>query len=119
MSEPQFLQVFVTVPSRELGTSIASQLVREQLAGCVQLVGPILSVYRWQGQVESGEEWLLLMKTDAATWPTLRDRVAALHPYDVPEILGVPISEGHPPYLRWLAESLSRGDDLNRGTPSP
>lgn len=107
MTESQFLQVFVTVPTVELGNEIAFQVVEKRLAACVQVVGPIRSVYRWAGKTESSAEWLLVLKTDATTWPTLREKIAAAHPYEVPEILALPISDGHPPYLRWLTESLS------------
>ncbi|NMC19443.1 MAG: divalent-cation tolerance protein CutA, partial [Thermogutta sp.] len=86
MTESRFLQVFVTVPRADLGDKIASRMVEERLAACVQLIGPIRSVYRWQGNVESGEEWLLLLKTDGESWPRLQERIAALHPYEVPEI---------------------------------
>lgn len=107
MTESQFLQVFVTVPTADLGNEIAFYVVEERLAACVQVIGPIRSVYRWEGKTESSEEWLLVLKTDAATWPTLREKIAAAHPYEVPEILALPVSDGHPPYLRWLTESLS------------
>ncbi|MGQ9607012.1 MAG: divalent-cation tolerance protein CutA [Thermogutta sp.] len=107
MTESQFLQVFVTVPTADLGNTIAFQSVEERLAACVQVIGPVRSVYRWEGKTESSEEWLLVLKTDAAAWPKLREKIAAAHPYEVPEILALPISDGHPPYLRWLADSLS------------
>lgn len=106
MTNTRFLQVFVTVPTADVGDKIASRMVEERLAACVQRIGPIRSVYRWQGNIENSEEWLLLLKTDGDSWPTLRERIVALHPYEVPEILALPIVEGHPPYLRWLAESL-------------
>ncbi|GAB4136148.1 MAG: divalent-cation tolerance protein CutA [Thermogutta sp.] len=107
MNDSRFLQVFVTVPNAELANQIASQMVEDRLAACVQVIGPIRSVYRWQGNIESSEEWLLVLKTDGASWPTLRERIVALHSYEVPEILALPISDGHPPYLQWLADSLS------------
>lgn len=108
MTDARFLQVFVTVPSAEVGDQIASRVVEERLAACVQRMGPIRSVYRWQGNIESSEEWLLVLKTDGDSWPALRERIVALHSYEVPEILALPVVEGHPPYLRWVAESLRR-----------
>ena len=81
------LIVFVTVPTREDGDRLADALVGEHLAACVNLVGPIRSVYRWQGAICRDDEQLLLIKTTRRRYAALEARVRALHPYDVPEVV--------------------------------
>jgi periplasmic divalent cation tolerance protein len=98
------LIVFVTVPSRADGERIADALVGEQLAACVNVVGPIRSIYRWQGEVQREDEHLLLIKTTRARYAALEARVQALHPYDVPEIVAVPIERGSAAYLAWITD---------------
>jgi periplasmic divalent cation tolerance protein len=98
------LIVFVTVPSRDDGEHIAAALVGERLAACVNVVGPIRSIYRWQGEVQREDEHLLLIKTTRARYPILEARVQALHTYDVPEIVAVPIALGSAAYLAWIAD---------------
>jgi periplasmic divalent cation tolerance protein len=107
VSEPPALQVFCTIDSEERARDLASALVEERLAACVQISGPIQSVYRWEGSVDSAPEWLLLMKTTATRFPALRDAIRARHPYDVPEIVAVRIEDGLPEYLSWIASSTS------------
>lgn len=103
------LIVFVTVPSRDDGERIAAALVGEQLAACVNLIGPIRSIYRWQGAVQREDEHLLLIKTTPARYPTLEARVQALHTYEVPEIVAVPIAMGAAAYLAWISGVTSDG----------
>lgn len=101
------LQVFCTISSEPGARELASSLIRDRRAACVQVVGPIHSVYRWQGAVEEASEWLLLMKTTRSTFPALRDAIAAVHPYEVPEIVAVPIADGLPEYLSWIVDSTA------------
>jgi periplasmic divalent cation tolerance protein len=96
------LIVFVTVPSREDGERIAEPLVGEQLAACVNIVGPIRSIYRWQGEICRDDEHLLLIKTTRARYAALESRVKQLHTYDVPEVIAVSIEMGSTSYLDWL-----------------
>jgi len=103
----QALQVFVTFPTRESAESVAQGLVLNHLAACVQVVGPIKSVYRWQGEIESADEWLCLIKTTEKAFEKLQDFVKSHHSYEVPEIVAVPICEGMPAYLAWLHQSVS------------
>jgi len=107
VSDPRALQVFCTVDSEPLARDLASALVGASLAACVQVVGPIQSTYRWKGEVETATEWLLLIKTTEAGFPALRDAILKRHPYEVPEIVAVPISAGLSPYLDWIARSTS------------
>lgn len=94
--------VLITAPSEEVALKIARALVEERLAACVNLVPGLTSVYRWQGEVVEDKEVLLIVKTTTFAFPKLKERVLSLHPYTVPEIIALPIAEGHGPYLAWL-----------------
>lgn len=98
--------VLITAPNEEVGRALARALVEEHLAACVNLVPGLTSVYRWQGEVVEDEEVLLIVKTTTFAFPRLKERVLALHPYAVPEILALPVAEGHGPYLDWLRENV-------------
>ena len=103
MSEPkQAIQVFCALPSRHAAESMARQLVENRLAACVQVLGPISSTYRWEGAIETAEEWLCLIKSREDLYRALEAAIRASHPYEVPEIIAVPISAGNPDYLDWL-----------------
>ena len=105
----EFLVVYVTVGSPEEGERLAHALVEERLAACVNRVGPVRSVYRWQGRIEQNDEELLIIKTKRALFERLKTRVQELHSYSVPEIIALPILEGSEPYLKWLKEQLVDG----------
>ena len=81
---------------------IAGTLVEEGLAACVTLLPGARSIYRWQGRLERAEECVLLIKTRADAYPALERRLLALHPYDIPELLALPVLAGNPAYLKWL-----------------
>ncbi len=100
--------VFSSVPSQEVASRIANALVREELAACVTVLPGVTSVYRWQGEVESASEQLLLIKTKETLFEKLRARIVALHPYEVPEVIAAPITAGHAPYLEWIDKSTLR-----------
>lgn len=85
---------------------IATTLVEERLAACINILPSICSIYRWKGKVESAEEWLLLIKSAEPYFSKLRDRIAELHSYDTPEIIMLPIVAGSERYLSWLKEQL-------------
>jgi periplasmic divalent cation tolerance protein len=101
------LQVTTTLPDRIVADRVAADLVGARLAACAQIEGPIASTYRWQGGVEQATEWYCHLKTTAAKLPDVFARIRELHPYDVPEIIAVPIADGDPAYLRWIAQSVS------------
>jgi periplasmic divalent cation tolerance protein len=103
-----FVVVLVTTGSADEAQRIARALVEERLAGCVNLVGPIRSIYRWHDAVEDAEEHLLVMKARAQDVPALGERVRVLHSYDVPEILALPVTAGSEDYLAWLAAVTDR-----------
>jgi periplasmic divalent cation tolerance protein len=94
--------VFCTAPLTE-AAALAARLVEERLAACVQRIEGVRSVYRWEGRVHDDPECLLVAKTTAGRFALLRERLAAWHPYAVPEILALPVRAGLPEYLRWVA----------------
>jgi periplasmic divalent cation tolerance protein len=100
------LVVLVTVPSAESANELAEALVGERLAACVNVVGGVRSIYRWQGAIERDDELLCVCKTTRAAFERLRARVVELHPYDVPEVVALPIEAGHAPYLAWITASV-------------
>lgn len=99
--------VLCTCSGREEAGRIAHALVEARLAACVNILPEIESVYRWQGQIETAGEVLLLIKTLPSRFAELRDRIVALHSYEVPEILAVPIAAGAENYLNWLADAVT------------
>jgi periplasmic divalent cation tolerance protein len=98
--------VISTAGSKEEASRIATALVEAQLAACVNIVGPIASVYRWQGKVESAQEFLLLIKTTGSQSAAVMGRIRELHSYDLPEAIEVSIEGGSAEYLKWIAESV-------------
>lgn len=94
--------VLVTAPTPERAAEIARAVVGERLAACGNVVAGLRSVYRWEGEVQEDEEVLLLLKTTRARFEALRERVLALHPYDVPEVIALPILAGSAAYLDWI-----------------
>jgi periplasmic divalent cation tolerance protein len=102
-------QVTTTLPDRALADRVAAELVGQGLAACAQVVGPMSSTYRWEGRVETAEEWYCFLKTTESRLPALRARLRELHPYEVPEIIAVPMLDGDPAYLTWIRESVAKG----------
>ena len=102
------IQVQFSIPDAATATKIANILINERLAACVQTIGPIISTYHWEGQVEQGEEYLCLVKTTKDLYAALEKRIVALHPYEVPEIIGTAISLGLPAYLKWIQSETAR-----------
>jgi periplasmic divalent cation tolerance protein len=98
--------VLSTAGSQDEARKLAHHLVEHQLAACVNIVPQIESIYRWQGKVESSQEWLLLIKTTAERFPAVRDAILELHSYDLPECVTLTIEDGSPDYLKWLADSV-------------
>lgn len=94
--------VLTTCPDAASAERLARILVEEGLAACVNILPPMRSIYRWKGKIEDASELLLVIKSAAARFPDIRDRLRALHPYELPEIIAVPIVDGLPAYLAWL-----------------
>ncbi len=100
------IQIATTTESQEAATRIASTLVQQRLAACVQISGPITSCYRWQGNLETSEEWLCTIKTTAALFRPVEQAIRELHSYDEPEIVATPIVAASQSYLTWLMEQV-------------
>jgi len=103
---PDTIQILTTAPDKPLALRIARALVDARLAACVQISGPVESIYRWQGQIESATEWQCWIKTTRDRYADVEQTIRRLHPYEVPEIIAMPIVEGHPDYMQWLERSL-------------
>lgn len=101
--------VLVTAPNAETGEFLARELVEERVAACANVVPGLVSVFWWEGEIQRDDEVLVIFKTRADRLEALRERVTDLHPYEVPEVLALPVDFAHPPYARWIAEQ-SRPD---------
>ncbi len=95
--------VFTNAPDRTVADKIAHALVDESVAACVNILAPCVSVYRWQGVVETAEEIPLLIKTTRARYASVENLIQRLHPHELPEIIAVPLASGLPGYLQWVA----------------
>ena len=106
MPDTDAIVVFMTAANGEEASRLAEMLVGAHLAACVQILPEMESVYRWQGKIERQSEILLLAKTTRAKFADLEHEVRALHSYDTPEIIAVPVVDGSPSYLQWLKDVL-------------
>lgn len=97
------LLAFCTCPDEATAAGIAEALVKERLAACVNRLPALTSVYLWQGNMESDTETLLLIKTTSARFDALCERLVELHPYELPEIIATPVTQGLPEYLKWVS----------------
>jgi len=107
----RFQLVLTTTDSEALGEKIARELVERRLAACVNLVGPVQSVYRWEGKIVRSEERLLIVKTSADRFQEVASAIRELHTYDVPEVLALPLADGDERYLSWLGGCLRDEDE--------
>jgi len=103
------LVVLVTTSDADEARRLASALVEESLAACGNVVPGLTSIFRWEGAVQNEDEALLFLKTTAACFPELEERIGELHSYDVPEILALPVAGGGAAYLEWVAEAVEPG----------
>ena len=102
MSQSAYQIVLTTCPDPGVAEQIAQTLVAEGLAACVNILPAMHSIYTWKGKMDSATEHLLLIKSLTRRYPAIQDRLRALHPYELPEIIAVPITHGLPEYLAWL-----------------
>jgi periplasmic divalent cation tolerance protein len=95
--------IFTSLPDKQSAKNLAGALVAERLAACVNILPPCASVYRWQGKIENAQEIPLLIKTSRACYGKVEQAIRARHPYELPEIIAVPVEAGLPAYLDWVA----------------
>lgn len=100
------IQIQVSTPDRAIADRIANHLVANRLAACVQILSPMTSVYQWNGQIETAEEFLCLIKTTEAIYQEVEDAIVAFHPYETPEIIATKIIMGLPSYLKWIESNV-------------
>lgn len=100
----EYIIVLITAPNEEEAARIGQTIVEERLAGCVNIMRSVRSIYRWQGRIEDEQEVLLIIKTKRVLFERLQERVKELHSYAVPEIIGLPLVEGSKQYLDWLGQ---------------
>jgi periplasmic divalent cation tolerance protein len=103
----EYIEEVTTTEHREDAERIAQSLVEQRLAACVQIVGPISSTYRWQDAIETAEEWQCWAKTRRELYGQVEQAIRQLHPYEVPEILAIPVLAGSESYLAWLDAELN------------
>jgi periplasmic divalent cation tolerance protein len=108
VNETEILVVTTTTARKDEAETLAGELVTRRLAACVQIVGPIASVFHWQGKVEHSEEWLCQIKTRRDKYAELEAVIRQSHPYDVPEIVATPVVAASEAYAGWLNEELNR-----------
>lgn len=101
-----YVQVLTTTGSEEEAERIATALLEQRLAACVQTLGPTVSRYRWQGELERAQEWQCLAKTEAALYAEVEASIRAVHSYDEPEILAIPVLAGSRGYLEWISANV-------------
>lgn len=104
----QVLLVMTNVPDAACGEAIARFLLEHKLAACVNCLAGVKSFYRWQGAIEESSEVSLLIKTSAVRYPELQAAIKSLHPYQVPEIIAFPATDGWQPYLGWIVEETKK-----------
>lgn len=107
-ADEKFVVVFVTAPDDAAAEAVASALVDDRLAACVNVVGGVTSHYRWQGKREQSSEVLCIVKCRAVDVDAVAARVKTVHPYDVPEVIAVPVVAGLPAYMKWLVDETTR-----------
>jgi periplasmic divalent cation tolerance protein len=109
-----YIVVFTTLPSLDAGRALVRGLVEERLAACGTVLPGATSVYRWQGEIEESSEAQVLLKTRRDRWTDLERAVRDRHPYDVPEHLALPVANGLPAYLEWIAGETAKSDESDR-----
>ena len=101
-----YIQVTTTTKTKKQAEKIAQHLVETTLAACVQITGPITSIYRWKGKVDNANEWLCLIKTKEELFEKVEAAIKKMHSYETPEIIAVPIVTGSKEYMNWIDHKL-------------
>ena len=106
MTDTPYRLILCTCPDNQVAEQLATTLVEQRLAACINVVPGLTSIYRWQGKLEKGTEALLLIKTTRELYSAVENAIRQRHPYELPEIIAVTVDEGSPDYLRWITTSL-------------
>ena len=106
-----YILVLTTLPERSAAEALARELLEARLAACIHVCATLRSLYHWRGEIETADETQLVIKTRAALYASLEAAILARHPYELPEIVAVPISHGLPAYLQWIAAETSPRSD--------
>jgi periplasmic divalent cation tolerance protein len=105
----EYIQLFTTTEKKDDAQIISKEVVEKRLAACAQVIGPIKSTYWWKEKIEQTEEWLCIMKSRGDLYEELEKAIKSIHPYEVPEIVAVPIVSGSQSYLEWLEQEVKTG----------
>lgn len=108
---------FVTCPNSKVATEIARAVVEKRLAACVNLIPQITSIYEWKGKIEEDSEVLMMIKTQSSLVPALTEFVRSVHPYEVAEVIALPVEQGNSPYLQWVRQVTESGSDSSTIQP--
>jgi len=110
----QYLIILNTCPDKESAIRVANFLVENRLAACVNIVPGLTSVYHWQGQIESGEECLLLIKSTRSAYDAVESAIRRIHPYELPEVIAVPLTTGFNGYFAWISSNIVLPQNLQK-----
>ena len=105
----EYIQIFTTTEKKDDADVISREILEKRLAACAQVLGPITSTYWWKEEIEKTEEWLCIMKSRSDLFKELEEAIKSIHPYEVPEIVAVPIVSGSQSYLEWLEQEIKSG----------
>ena len=104
----EYIQIFTTIEKKEDAEKIAKSLIEKRLASCIQIVGPISSIYWWKNKIETSQEWLCIIKSKKNLYEEIEKSIKEVHPYEIPEIIAMPIISGSKDYLKWLDNELKK-----------
>ncbi|XP_034380241.1 protein CutA isoform X1 [Arvicanthis niloticus] len=108
---------FVTCPNEKVAKEIARAVVEKRLAACVNLIPQVTSIYEWKGKIEEDSEVLMMIKTQSSLVPALTEFVRSVHPYEVAEVIALPVEQGNPPYLHWVHQVTESVSDSGTALP--
>ena len=115
MSE-QYLIILNTCPDKESANRVANTLVENRIAACVNIIPGLTSVYHWQGKIERSEEYLLVIKSTQTAYEQVESTIRLTHPYELPEVIAVPLTTGFAPYLAWISKNIEPPNNEQRTT---
>jgi periplasmic divalent cation tolerance protein len=104
----EYIQIFTTIENKEDAEKIAKSLIEKRLAGCIQIIGPISSIYWWKNKIETSQEWLCIIKSKKKLYEEIEKSIKEIHPYEIPEIIAMQIISGSKDYLKWLDNELKK-----------